>query len=118
MSLVGPIFPDRPSVGNWRNGHVEPNKVTVENIIHPGKTRSVDADRYAAMKNALLAVIPCQTPGLTLAEIRERIFAHLPEEKFAGGKGVSWWSKTVQLDLEAKGAIVREKTRPIRLHKS
>jgi hypothetical protein len=52
-----------------------------------------------------------------LAEIRERILARLPEEEFPGGKGVSWWSKTVQLDLEAKGEIVREKTRPIRLHR-
>ncbi|WP_164924159.1 DUF6958 family protein [Sinorhizobium fredii] len=94
------------------------NRITVENIIHPGKTTSVDADKYAAMKTALLAVIPVQAPGLTLAEVRERIFAHLPEERFPGGKGVSWWSKAVQLDLEARGEIVREKTRPIRLHRS
>ncbi|APG83314.1 DUF6958 family protein [Sinorhizobium americanum] len=45
-------------------------KVSVENVIRPAKA-----------------------PGLTLAEIRERIFAHLPEEKFPGGRGVSWWSK-------------------------
>ncbi len=93
------------------------NKVVVENVIRPGKTNSVDADMYAVMKTALLAVIPSQAPGLTLADIRKRIFVHLPEERFPGGKGVSWWSKTVQLDLEAKGEIVREKTRPIRLHK-
>ncbi|ASY55116.1 MULTISPECIES: DUF6958 family protein [Sinorhizobium] len=93
------------------------NKIIIENVIRPGKTNAVDIDVYAAMKTALLTVIPSEAPGLTLAEIRARIFAHLPEEKFPGGRGVSWWSKTVQLDLEAKGAIVREKTRPIRLHR-
>ncbi|MDK1384254.1 hypothetical protein QN224_02395 [Sinorhizobium sp. 8-89] len=95
----------------------KPNRIIVENIIRPGKTNSVDAERYAAMKAALLTVIPAEVPGLTLAEIRERIFAHLSDEKFPDGKGVSWWSKTVQLDLEAKGVIAREKTSPIRLHK-
>ncbi|WP_026621999.1 hypothetical protein M728_000169 [Ensifer sp. WSM1721] len=94
------------------------SKITVGNVIRPGKTYSVDADKYAAMKTALLAVIPSDVPGLTLAEIRQRILAHLPEERFPAGAGVSWWSKTVQLDLEAKGTIIREKTRPLRLHKS
>ncbi|WP_244563633.1 DUF6958 family protein [Ensifer aridi] len=55
---------------------------------------------------------------MTLAEIRERIFAHLPQELFPDEAGVSWWSKTVQLDFEAKGTIGREKTRPLRLHKN
>jgi hypothetical protein len=31
---------------------------------------------------------------------------------------VGWWAKTVQLDLEAKGIITREKIRPLRLHRS
>jgi hypothetical protein len=93
------------------------NKIIVENVIRPGKTNAVDAEKYAAMKAAWMAVIPSEPPGLTLAEIRERILGRLPQEEFPGGKGVSWWSKTVQLDLEAKGAIVREKTRPIRLHR-
>nr|WP_234706799.1 hypothetical protein [Ensifer aridi] len=65
------------------------SKITVENVIRPGKTYSVDADKYAAMKAALLAVIPSEVPGLTLAEIRERIFAHLPQELFPDEAGVS-----------------------------
>ena len=35
-----------------------------------------------------------------------------------GGAKAGWWAKTVQLDLEAKGAIVREKTRPLRFHRA
>jgi hypothetical protein len=46
------------------------------------------------------------------------VVSHLPEDLYPGGAKAGWWMKTVQLDLEAKGAIVREKTTPLRLHKS
>jgi hypothetical protein len=42
---------------------------------------------------------------------------HLPEELFPGGAKAGWWTKAVQLDLEAKKVIVREKTTPLRLRK-
>ncbi|WP_394727903.1 DUF6958 family protein [Altererythrobacter sp. GH1-8] len=32
------------------------------------------------------------------------------------GKTSGWWAKTVQLDLEAKGKLVREETKPLRWH--
>ena len=38
--------------------------------------------------------------------------------QFPGGAHAGWWLKTVQLDLEAKRIIVREKTTPLRLHRS
>ena len=50
--------------------------------------------------------------------IYDGVTAHLPHELFPGGAKAGWWAKTVQLDLEAKGVIVREKTRPLRLHKA
>jgi hypothetical protein len=72
---------------------------------------------YEAMKRAYLKVVPKTPPGLTLAEIRDRLVAHLPEDLFPEGAKAGWWAKTVQLDLEAKGVIAREKTRLIRLHR-
>jgi hypothetical protein len=40
----------------------------------------------------------------------------LPETVFPGGEGAGWWTKCVQLDLEAKGLIVRDrKAKPLRL---
>jgi hypothetical protein len=93
------------------------DKVVVENVIRPGTSRPVDAAKYEAMKRAFLKVLPKKPPGLTVEEIGERVLAHLPENLFPGGSKAGWWQKTVQLDLEAKGTIAREKTRPLRFHR-
>jgi hypothetical protein len=37
----------------------------------------------------------------------------LPESTFPGTT-TSWWMKTVQLDLEAKGLVVRDGGKPLR----
>ena len=74
--------------------------------------------KYAAMKKAVLAVLPKASPGLTVADVQQRVLAHLPEDLFPGGAKSGWWMKAVQLDLEAKDIIRREKTSPVRLHKT
>jgi hypothetical protein len=70
------------------------------------------------MKRAFLKILPKTSPGLTVAEIQERVIAQLPEELFPRGAKAGWWVKTVQLDLEAKRVIAREKTKPLRLHQA
>jgi len=94
------------------------NKVDVENVNHPGVLRRVDAAMYGAMRRAFLRVVPGRSPGLTADEIREAVLAHLPAKLFPGGARAGWWTKTVQLDLEAKGLLSREKTRPLRWRKA
>jgi hypothetical protein len=96
---------------------VAAEKVVVENINHPGKTERLDAVPYNAMKQAILAVLPAALPGITVAEMQAAILAHLPEAIFPGGARAGWWAKAVQLDLEAKKIIVREATKPLRLHR-
>ncbi len=91
-------------------------KITVENVNVPGKTSRVDAAKYQAMKQALLQVLPRKEPGLNQAAIREAVIPHLPEDLYPGGSTAGWWAKTVQLDLEAKGMVVREATKPLRWH--
>jgi hypothetical protein len=76
----------------------------------------VNAAKYQAMKAAMLAVLPEGEPGLTQSEVREAVVPHLPEDLFPGGSTAGWWAKTVQLDLEAKGVVVREPTKPLRWH--
>jgi hypothetical protein len=76
----------------------------------------VNAAKYQAMKQAMLQVLPSEGPGLTQAEIREAVIPHLPEDLYPGGSTAGWWAKTVQLDLEAKGLVAREATRPLRWH--
>jgi hypothetical protein len=77
----------------------------------------VDADRYQAMRRTLLKVLPPGPPGVTLAELSRAALPDLPTHLFPGGAKSGWWLKTVQLDLEAKRLVVREKTTPIRLHR-
>ena len=93
-------------------------KMKIENVLQPGKTYSADPAKYAAMKTAVLAVLPRTAPGLTVAEVQDRVLEHLPQDLFPGGAKSGWWMKAVQLDLEAKGIVLREKTSPIRLYKS
>ena len=60
-------------------------KIEMENVNHPGQVKRVDADMYEAMKRAFMKILPKKSPGLTEAEIRERVIAHLPGELFAEG---------------------------------
>ena len=93
-------------------------KFEIVNVNHPGHVTRVDAAMYGAMKRAFLRVLPKSSPGLTEADIRERVMAHLPRALFPNGARAGWWSKSVQLDLEAKGIVAREKVRPLRWHKT
>src|SRR5579863_202613 len=93
-------------------------KIELKNVNHPGQVRLVDANMYDAMRQAFLKVLPKAEPGLTVVEVQERVVPLLPEGLFPGGARAGWWAKAVQLDLEAKGMVRREKTSPLRLHKT
>src|SRR5579859_699447 len=93
-----------------------PARITVENVNVPGRTLSVDATMYAAMRRAMLKILPRRAPGLTQTEIRKAVVKHLPASLFPGGAKADWWSKLVQLNLEAKGELRREPTKPLRWH--
>ena len=91
------------------------SQVKILNVNHPGSVRFGDEKMYEAMKRAVLSVVPHQRPGLTIAELEEGVLPLLPEALFPGGAKAGWWTKTVQLDLEARGTIIRSKDRPLRL---
>ena len=92
-------------------------KIVVENVNVPGRTSRVDKVMYEAMKKAMWKVLPARSPGLTQNEIREGVLPHLPQDLYPGGAKTGWWAKTVQLDQEAKGTLVREDTKPLRWYK-
>ena len=92
-------------------------KVGIENKNSPGRVVNVDAEKYEAMKKAMLAVLPAKSPGLTVAELKQRLLPRLPEALFPDGAKAGWWLKGVQLDLEAKGVIGRGDAEPLRLHR-
>jgi hypothetical protein len=93
-------------------------RVTIENVNVPGRTTVVDAAMYEAMRAALMTVLPDASPGLTQTEIRAAVQPHLPQDLYPQGAKAEWWSKAVQLDLEAKGVMVRDGSRPIRWHRT
>jgi len=95
----------------------KPKMVEIENVLHPGSVKRVQADKYEAMKHAFLHILPTEAPGMTGEEIMEHVTPLLPQDLFPGGSKVGWWFGAVQLDLAAKGIIKRVGTRPIRFLK-
>lgn len=89
--------------------------VSVENVNLPGTRSRVNAAKYEAMRKVLLHALPARPPGLTQGEMAAAIAPLLPRDIWPGGHKALWWMKTVQLDLEAKGLVMRDrKTRPMR----
>jgi len=94
------------------------DRVTILNVNHPERTSKGDGAMYRAMRTAVLAVLPGAAPGLTEADMRAAVLAHLPADLYPEGAKAGWWSKAVQLDLEARGVFAREKGSPLRWHRA
>ena len=95
-------------------GSVMSDKMEVENVNHPRYVTRVDAVKYAAAKRALLAILSGQEKGLTQTEMMTAIKVQIDQTLFTNGAKSGWWMKTVQLDLEAKGQIIRIIGKPLR----
>jgi len=93
-------------------------KIEVENINTPGRTTMVNAIKYRDMRRAFLQLLPSSSPGLTQKEIQNQVKQFLSDDVFPNGETSGWWAKTVQLDLEAKGMVIREQTKPLRWYKT
>lgn len=94
-------------------------KITVENVNVPGYTSQVDAVKYTAMRALILKVTPKTAPGITAKEMLEKLVPILPQELWPSGEKSGWWQKTVQLDLEAKGLLIRDsKSKPLRWYQA
>ncbi|MBM5812927.1 MAG: hypothetical protein FJ191_13350 [Gammaproteobacteria bacterium] len=93
--------------------------IEIRNINTPGRVTRVNAEKYRAMRKALLAALPRRQPGLTQAEMVRAVLPLLPVELWPGGARARWWVKTVQLDLEAQGLVVRDRqAKPLRWYRS
>jgi hypothetical protein len=83
----------------------------------PGSRWPVDAEKYEAMRKAMLKVLPRKAPGLTQAEMWDALARVAPKSHFPDRGKVGWWMKGVQLDLEVRKVVVREDTKPLRWHR-
>lgn len=90
--------------------------IEVENVNHPGKVYRLDAENYQIARAAILGFLPSSEPGLTQAEMLEAMKAALAKNH--PGMKAGWWMKGVQLDLEAKGLMVRDTGKPLRWRKT
>ena len=94
-------------------------KIEVENVTSPGRVQRVDKTKYMAVREAVMRHIPDAEPGAaTPTELIAAIKPDLPQDLFPGGDKAGWWFKCVQLDLEAKGVLVRAPKPPVRLRKA
>lgn len=90
------------------------DKVRVTSVNAPTYSRRLDGTKLRAMTEVLRAVLPTAPPGLTQSEMVAACKAAAPQDLFPGGEKVGWWMKSVQLDLEAKGEVVRDGKKPLR----
>jgi len=72
--------------------------------------------KYDAVRAAILAVLPSEEPGLPFKELAGKVQQVLDSRALSDLGSVPWYTVTVKLDLEARGAVARvEGSRPQRL---
>ena len=81
--------------------------VQVLDVNAPGKTYPRDAAKHEAARKAFLTVLPRTGPGVTQTEMMALMKKALPSSVWGATQG--WWTKTVQLDAEARGSHSRRR---------
>jgi hypothetical protein len=94
------------------------DKIEIESFTSPGYKQNVDREKYEAMREALLLVLPDEEPGFTYNEMKAALLPNLPERLWPSGEKVGWWLMAVHLDLEAKNVMRRIITKPLRFVKT
>ena len=68
---------------------------------------AVTSEKYEPIRKAILASVPRSKKGVTFKELVAAVNGRLPSDLYPKRGSVSWYTKVVQLDLEAKGLIER-----------
>ena len=93
-----------------------PEKIAMENVNKPGRLVNVDADKYWAVRNAIIEILPATAPGMTIVALKEAVRPLISEAVFPEGFKAGWWVMGLQLDLRAKNVLIAEDSKPMRLH--
>ncbi len=87
--------------------------------LHPDPAKAgvrIARWKYDAVKEAILAVIPEEGPGLPFKDLAGKVRSALSPEVCSRMGSVPWYTVTVKLDLEARGRVRRvEGAKPQRL---
>ncbi|MFO7540493.1 MAG: hypothetical protein R6X32_20830 [Chloroflexota bacterium] len=99
--------------------------IQARNINHPDHQENLKEEKYTLIREAILASLPdnSSVTGMPFAQLEEKVRVHLekngvPMDLFPKPGSVRWYTKTVQLDLEARELIERvPRQTPLRLRK-
>ena len=72
-----------------------------------GSGFAVTAEKYDPIRKAILAAVPRDREGVTLKELVAAVTRKVPKPLFPKPGSVAWYTKVVQLELEAQGLIAR-----------
>ncbi len=78
-----------------------------KNVNKGSRGFAVTAEKYEPIRKAILASIPRSQDGMSFKELVAAVKGRVSEELFPKRGSVAWYTKVVQLDLEAKGQIER-----------
>ncbi len=88
------------------------------NVNKGKKGMRLSAERYHAVKEAILAALPPGEEGLLFKDLPGEVASRVPAGLFEGAS-IAWYTTSVKLDLEARGLIERVPgSRPQRLRRA
>ena len=96
--------------------------IKARNVNHPNHRENLKAEKYNFIREAMLATLSTDE-AMLFSELETKVSEYLkekqvPQEMFPKAGSVRWYTKSVQLDLEARGEIERVPNQsPIRLRK-
>ena len=68
---------------------------------------SVTSEKYEPIRKAILSSVPRSKDGVSFKDLVASVKKAVPKELFPKPGSVAWYTKVVQLDLEANGQIER-----------
>jgi hypothetical protein len=100
--------------------------IKARNVNHPEHRENLKAEKYELVREAILGALPApgSGEGMPFPALEEAVRAYLqeqgvPQALFPKPGSVRWYTKAVQLDLEARGEIERLPDQsPIRLRRA
>jgi len=101
------------------------SSIEAKNVNHPEHRESLKSEKYHLIREAILVIVPEHDSGESVGfdELEKKVAAFLaerdtPAELFPKPGSVRWYTKAVQLDLEARDIIERLPNQsPIRFRK-
>jgi len=88
-------------------------RIKALNVNHPGHQENLNEEKYTLVRDAILQALPVDNgESMPFSELEEKVRQSLNEQNvpkalFPKPGSVRWYTKTVQLDLEARGKIER-----------